>query len=106
MFFFFFQTYVYVKVIKAWKAGVVGRGVKAIIWEEKKNGLSSRLSVEETLLLQGRGEGLGSEGLSGHLLARKATSRMGRIRGHRSVHSLACGGHGYLGAGWSLRARS
>lgn len=39
--FFFFQTYVYVKVIKAWKAGVVGRGVKAIIWEEKKNGLSS-----------------------------------------------------------------
>ena len=97
-FFFFFQNYVYVKVIKAWKAGVVGRGVKAIIWEEKKNGLSSDCQWRKRLCFREGGEGLGPEGLSGHLLARKATSRMRRIRGHRSAHSLACGGHGYLGA--------
>ena len=74
--FFFFQNYVYVNVIKAWKGGVVGRGVKAIIWEEKKNDLSSDCQRRKRLCFRERGEGLGPEGLSGHLLAWKATSRM------------------------------
>ena len=69
--FFFFQNYVYVKVIKAWKGGVVGRGVKAIIWEEKKNDLSSDCQRRKRLCFREGGEGLGPEGLSGHLLARR-----------------------------------
>lgn len=61
LYFFFFQTYVYVKVIKAWKAGVVGRGVKAIIWEEKKNGLSSDCQWRKRLCFREGGEGLGQK---------------------------------------------
>ena len=51
----------YVKVTKAWKAGVVGRGVKAIIWEEKKNGLSSDCQWRKRLCFREGGEGLGQK---------------------------------------------
>lgn len=57
-FFFFLKNCVYVKVIKAGKGGWSGRGVKAIIWEEKKNGLSSGCQQKKRLCIQAVGEGL------------------------------------------------
>ena len=58
---FFFPNCVCVKVIKISK-GVVGRGVKAIMWGEKKNDLSSGCQWRERLA---SGRGRGESGLDG-----------------------------------------
>lgn len=46
--------------------GVVGRGAKAIIWEEKKNGLSAGCQQRKRLCIRQR-ERAWLGGLSGHL---------------------------------------
>lgn len=48
-FFFFLKNYVYVKVIKVGKG--LEWGVKAIIWEEKKNDLSSSCQQRKRLCI-------------------------------------------------------
>ena len=56
VFFFFFGTGCMLKSLRLGK-GVVGRGVKAIIWEEKKNDLSSDCQQRKRLCFRDGGRG-------------------------------------------------